>query len=91
MIINLNPHSTLTVPAGIRRRLGIGPGDSLDLKVSKGSMILTPVSVVPRKLRLSPSGTKKEAAAEKQARSGKIKTFPSSEELIKAMNENKQA
>ena len=89
MIVSLNERATFTIPAKLRKLMGIKPGDTLEAHVENGELIVTPVAVVPRKLRLSDSGVKKEQEAEKEIQEGKYKTFDNPEDLLKDLHEDK--
>ncbi len=82
MIVTLGSRSTLTLPAELRKALALEAGDSIEITVKDGSLVLTPVAVVPRPWRLSPSGEKKEAEADRQIAAGKVKRFDTAEQLI---------
>lgn len=46
-IAQISSRGTLTLPAEIRRDLGIGEGDVLTVEVRDGSVVLTPVVLTP--------------------------------------------
>ena len=77
MIVTLQSRNTITVPLEVRRALHLEPGDPLEAQVDKGRLVLTPVAVVPRSLRLSESGAAKEAEAEEDLREGRVEVFES--------------
>ena len=87
MILTMQSRSTITVPQELRDKLGIGPGDPLDATVEKGRLVLTPVAVVPKTLRLTEKGRKKEAEADRSIKDGKVKSFKNIEDLLKDLNE----
>lgn len=82
MIVTLQSRSTLTIPQELRKALRLEPGDPLEATVEAGRLVLTPVAVVPRTLRLTPSGEAKEAEAEADLRAGRISSFESAEDLL---------
>lgn len=88
MILTLQSRSTITVPQELRDKLGIGPGAPLDATIEKGRLVLTPVAVVPKTLRLTEKGRKKEAEADKEIKAGKVRRFASVKELLKDLNED---
>jgi len=42
----------VVLPVVVRRKLGLGPGDPLDVSVSKGRVVLTPLRSRARKPRI---------------------------------------
>ena len=89
MIVTLGSRSTLTLPAELRKALALEAGDPIEITVKNGSLVLTPVAVVPRLWRLSPSGENKEAEADRQIAAGKLKRFDTAEQLIEDLNEDR--
>lgn len=83
MVVHLNQRATLTIPLETRKELGIEPGDTLEIQVQKGKMILTPVSIIPKTLGLTEKGTIKEGVANREIREGKVKNFDSIRDLLK--------
>ena len=75
MIVTLQSRNTITVPLEVRRALHLEPGDPLEARVDEGRLVLTPVAIVPRSLRLSESGAAKEAEADDDVREGRIEVF----------------
>ena len=47
LIVQLNKRGQLTLPAEVRRALGLEPGDTLLLRVEKGKVVLEPAVVLP--------------------------------------------
>jgi bifunctional DNA-binding transcriptional regulator/antitoxin component of YhaV-PrlF toxin-antitoxin module len=88
MILTLQSRNTLTVPREIRQALALQPGDPLDAQIEQGRLVLTPVSVVPRSIRLSESGEAKERSADADIREGRVSTFASAEELLENLSRN---
>ena len=87
MIVTLRDKSTITISLELRRLLGVKPGDHLEAEVKNGRLILTPVSVIPRTFRLSPSGDKKEAVAERDINRSRLKKFKSVDALLRDLDE----
>jgi len=80
------------LPSELREKLELSPGDALDLTVRDGSIVLTPVAVVPRPaslLALSDRGKRKERTADAEIKAGKTRTFDTAEELIDELNEDR--
>jgi AbrB family looped-hinge helix DNA binding protein len=49
--IQIGPQGRLVVPAALRRKLGLHPGERLLIRVKDGALILEPRQVVERRLR----------------------------------------
>ena len=47
-ILQLNGAGQVTIPAAIRKQLGIGPGDPVQLIVGEQGLLLQPVVVTPK-------------------------------------------
>lgn len=47
-ILQLNGAGQVTIPAAIRKQLGIGPGDPVQVTVGEQGMLLQPVIVTPK-------------------------------------------
>jgi len=88
MVITLQKRGTITISAKMRKELGIEPGDPLEARVEKGRLVLIPVAIIPKKLRLTESGERKMAEAEEDIRMGRVKTFDSVKDLLEDLNEN---
>ena len=89
MIVSLKSRSIITIPADVRKKLSLKDGDSLDVDISNGSIVLTPVAIVPRKTTLTASGIKKEKTASSQIKKGQTKTFLTAKNLIEDLHENR--
>lgn len=46
-IVSMNPTGRVTVPAEVRRELGLGDEAFFEVQVQKGAIVLRPVAVVP--------------------------------------------
>jgi len=46
-IVSMNPAGRVTVPAEVRRELGLGEEAFFEVQVQKGAIVLKPVAVVP--------------------------------------------
>ena len=49
-LAQLSSRGTITLPAGVRRRLGLAEGDVLTVRLSGRSIVLTPAVVTPVEL-----------------------------------------
>ena len=90
MIVTLNKRNIITISKEMREELGLEPGDSLSAKVEKGQLVLTPVSIVPRSLKLSAKGVKKESEADEDVMRGRVRRFGDTKDLLKDLNENRK-
>ncbi len=82
MIVTLQSRNTITVPLEVRRALHLEPGDPLEANVEEGRLVLTPVAIVPRSLRLAESGAAKESEAEKDLREGRVEVFETAAAIL---------
>lgn len=87
MILTLQARNTITIPQELRRALRLEPGEPLDARVERGSLVLTPVAVVPRTLMLSDAGEAREAEAEADARAGRVSKYDSVDDLLKDLEQ----
>jgi len=46
-IVSMNPAGRVTVPADVRRSLGLGDEALFEVEVQRGAIVLRPVAVVP--------------------------------------------
>ena len=81
----LTRHGQITIPASVRKELGVEEGDLVEIEVVDEKAVLTPKSLVDKNQAYF--WTKKWQDAEKEAdedvRAGRVKVFDSVEELIK--------
>ncbi len=89
VIVTLKSRSIITIPANVRKKLSLKDGDSLDVDINNGSIVLTPVAIVPRKTTLTASGMKKEKTADSQIKKGRTKAFLTAKDLIEDLHENR--
>ena len=47
VFVSLSSKGQLTLPEGIRRKLGLGKGDTLAIEEKDGQIVLRPASVIP--------------------------------------------
>ena len=52
MRVNVLPRGQISLPASIRRKLGLRPGQLLDVQVEGGRIVLTPRRIRSRKARI---------------------------------------
>ena len=85
MIVTLQSRNTVTIPLEIRRQLDLEPGAPLEASIEGGRLVLAPVAVVPRALRLTKSGEAKEAEADRDLEEGRVTMFETAEELLEEL------
>ena len=90
MIVTLDSRLTIRLPAELRDLLEIRVGDPLDLEIQDGALIVRPVAVVPRQLRLSKIGEEKESLAAAEVAAGHTKSFATAHELLGDLHEDRQ-
>lgn len=86
MVIALQSRHTLTIPAELRRALGLEAGAHLDATIENGRLVLTPVEIIPKVLRLSAAGEAKEEEADEDIAAGRVASFDSAEDLIRDLD-----
>ncbi len=78
-------HGQITLPAPVRKRLGIEEGDLVEIEVVDEKAVLVPKRVVDKSQAYF--WTKKwqegEKAADEDIKAGRVKVFNSAEELVK--------
>ena len=90
MIITLQKRNILTISKEMREALGIEQGDAMEARVESGRLVLTPVAVVPRSLRLTESGKRKESEADNDIARGKVAKFSDAKNLINELDSKKK-
>ena len=46
-LVQLSPRGQLTLPAEVRRALGLRGGDAFRVSIKEGSVVLEPVAIIP--------------------------------------------
>jgi len=81
-------HGQITLPASVRKRLGIEEGDLIDIEVEDEKAVLMPKKLVDKNQAYF--WTKRWQEGEKEAdediKAGRVKTFASVDELIKDLD-----
>ena len=84
-------HGQITLPASVRRKLGIEEGDLVEIEVVDDKAVLAPKRLVDKSQAYF--WTKKWQEGEKEAdediKAGRVKTFDSVEELVKDLGEER--
>ncbi len=82
-------HGQVTLPASVRRKLGIQEGDLVEVVVDDDKAVLLPKKIVDKSQAYF--WTKEWQEAEKEAsediKAGRVKTFDTVEELVKDLDE----
>ena len=82
-------HGQITLPAGVRRKLGIEEGDLIEIEVVDEKAVLVPKKLIDKSQAYF--WTQKWQAAEREAdrdiEAGRVKTFDSAEDLIRELDE----
>ena len=82
-------HGQVTLPASVRRKLGIEEGDLVEVMVEGDKAVLLPKKIVDKSQAYF--WTKEWQVAEREAsediKAGRVKTFDNVEELIKDLEE----
>ncbi len=82
-------HGQITLPASVRKKLGIEEGDIIEIEVVDEQAMLTPKKLVDKSQTYF--WTKQWQDAEKEAdgdiKAGRVKVFNTVEELIKELDE----
>lgn len=82
-------HGQITLPAAVRRKLGVEEGDLVEIEVTDDRAVIVPKKLVDKSQAYF--WTKKWQAAEKEAsediKAGRVKAFDSVEDLIKDLNQ----
>lgn len=84
-------HGQITLPASVRRQLGIDEGDLVEILVEDERAVLVPKKLVDKSQAYF--WTKRWQEAEKEAdddiRTGRVRTFESVDELIEDLDKRK--
>jgi AbrB family looped-hinge helix DNA binding protein len=82
-------HGQITLPASVRRELGVEEGDLVEIEVIDDKAVLMPKKLVDA--RQAYFWTKRWQAGEREAdediKAGRVKTFASVDELIKDLDQ----
>jgi len=85
-------HGQITLPASVRRRLGIEEGDLVEIEVEDERAVLMPKKLVDKNQAYF--WTKKwqegEREADEDIKTGRVKTFDSVDELIRDLDKRKE-
>jgi AbrB family looped-hinge helix DNA binding protein len=81
-------HGQITLPRSVRGQLNIEEGDFIEIEVEGERAVLTPKRLVDKDQAYfwSPQWQAAEREAEEDIKAGRVKTFPSVEELIQDLD-----
>ncbi len=81
-------HGQVTLPASVRRKLGIQEGDIVEVVVEDDKAVLLPKKIVDKSQAYFWTKEWQEAERESSAdiKAGRVKTFNTAEELIKELD-----
>jgi AbrB family looped-hinge helix DNA binding protein len=88
MVMQIRRNFQITLPASIRKRLGLDVGDILETRVKDGKIIIAPKKTVDAQQAWfwTKEWRESEKNAEADLRRGKVKKFKNVEELIKDLD-----
>jgi len=81
-------HGQITLPASVRKRLGIEEGDLVEIEVEDERAVLMPKKLVDKNQAYfwTKQWQKAEREADEDIKAGRVKTFGSVDELIKDLD-----
>jgi len=84
----LTSKGQVAIPAALRRKLGLEPGDQIEFELDVDRIILKPVVTIPKSQAWFWTGEwqEKEKRAQKDIEEGKTKTYDSVDELAKDLD-----
>ena len=82
-------HGQITLPASVRKRLGIEEGDLVEIEVEDEKAVLMPKKLVDKNQAYfwTKRWQEGEREADEDIKAGRVKTFESVEELIKDLEQ----
>ena len=89
VLSKITRHGQITLPASVRKKLGVEEGDLVEIEVTGDRAVIVPKKLVDKSQAYF--WTKEWQAAEREAdediKAGRVKSFDSIEELIKDLEE----
>jgi AbrB family looped-hinge helix DNA binding protein len=81
-------HGQITLPASVRRKLGVDEGDIVEIEIVDEKAVLVPKKLVDKSQAYfwTKSWQEGEKEAEEDIKSGRVKVFDSVKELIKELD-----
>ena len=81
-------HGQITLPASVRKELGIEEGDLVEIKVADEGAVLMPKKLVDKSQAYfwTKRWQEREREADEDIKAGRVKTFDSVDELIKDLD-----
>jgi AbrB family looped-hinge helix DNA binding protein len=88
MLINVMDKGLVTLPKKMRDRLGIKPGDTVDIEVKDDEIVLKPVRVVPKSQEYfwTEKVQKRIMQSEKDIEAGRFRDFEDADELMEELH-----
>lgn len=88
MLVNVMEKGLVTLPKKIRDKLNIAPGDTVDVEVRDGEVVLRPVKVIPKSQAYfwTERVQKRIRESEKDLEAGRYKEFEDVDELIRELD-----
>ena len=88
MLVNIMEKGLVTLPKKVRDKLHIVPGDSVDVVVRDGEVVLRPMKVIPKSQAYfwTEKVQKRIRQSEKDMEAGRYKEFTDVEELIRELD-----
>ena len=88
MVIQIRRNFQVTLPAAIRKRLGLNIGDILEAQIREDKIIIVPKKTIDagQAWFWTKKWQEEEKAAEADLKAGRIKKFKTVEELIKDLD-----
>ncbi len=90
VLSKITRHGQITLPASVRKKLGLEEGDLVEIEVTGDKAVIVPKKLVDKSQAYF--WTKEWQTAEREAdediKAGRVKSFDSVEELIKDLDES---
>jgi len=83
-------HGQITLPASVRKRLGIEEGDLVEIEIMDEKAVLVPKKLVDKSQAYfwTQKWQEGEQKADADIKAGRVKTFDTADELIKDLEED---
>jgi AbrB family looped-hinge helix DNA binding protein len=85
-VVKILRHGQITLPKEIRKILGVGEGDLLEVGLENARVVLRPKVLVDKETVLSETGKVKIKEALEALENKEVKEFDNVEDLIKELN-----
>jgi AbrB family looped-hinge helix DNA binding protein len=83
-------HGQITLPASVRKRLGIEEGDLVEIEIKDDTAVLVPKKLVDKSQAYfwTQKWQEGEQEADADIKAGRVKTFDTADELIQDLDED---